>query len=528
MRKISIVSLVGFASILLLPSLSSAANETLSCNPRPNLESLDSVVEQAKDDDLVERSDVSNVLRYIGRALSDLSWYERYTERGRESSALRKLDAYKEHLADLEVSVQELGNNESVPSEIYDTVSALFSSAQACSTQDDSPELTPTPSPKPALTPPPTPLPSLSPSPAPTIPAEPPVEHPLMLLFVDDNNDIQAAMRNGTEWETDRVDNPHGSVIESLDAARDNQGNVHVSYRGSNPGKEDYEQSDLYYATNASGRWRKEEIFESDGRIGVTAIEVDDSNAVHIVYGFYPADAPKDGQLWYITNETGSWEKTLIDENGAINNGAIALDSSGNVHTAYTNLRTHFGDNAIRYARRDENGEWSKERVVDFNFHLPDISIAIDSNDTVHLAYARFDPGQLHYLIKNNGGWSNELIRTWTTSAFQTVRLVLDADDMPHLILSDVDFAPNVTGLLYYTKPADAWVVETVPVNNPAGSSSKPTLLVGNDGQSASVSFGSIFGNALQYAERNNGVWSVAPLTERNDPVEGAYPILVK
>ena len=190
------------------------------------------------------------------------------------------------------------------------------------------------------------------------------------------NSDLKYATNATGSWVKETVDNtgPHTSL------ALDSQDKVHISYY-------DDTNDDLKYATNTTGSWVTETV--DNTYVGIsTSLAIDSQDKVHISYdNLYPA-YPYFG-IWYATNATGSWVRGVlemavasVDAGSAI---SLALDSQGKVHISYNggDLYDFYNDDGLKYTT-NATGSWVTETVYGVSSYN---SLAIDSQDKVHISY---------------------------------------------------------------------------------------------------------------------------------------------
>ena len=95
--------------------------------------------------------------------------------------------------------------------------------------------------------------------------------------------------------------------------ATDASGKVHISYY-------DYDNSNLKYATNASGAWVTTTV-DSDGVVGLyTSIAIDSGVKVHISYYDYD-----NYDLKYARNASGAWVTATVDSSALCVNNSWTL-----------------------------------------------------------------------------------------------------------------------------------------------------------------------------------------------------------
>ena len=155
---------------------------------------------------------------------------------------------------------------------------------------------------------------------------------------------------NAANWSISTIDSA-GDVGYHTSLALDSNNKVHISYW-------DRTNEDLKYATNASGSWVVTTL-DSDGKVGeFSSLALDSNNKVHISYYDY---THKD--LKYATNAlngscNNGWYCTTVDSNGDVGYfSSLALDSNNKVHISY-----YYYDGTKGYLKYATNasssGEW--------------------------------------------------------------------------------------------------------------------------------------------------------------------------
>ncbi|MGB1233839.1 MAG: Ig domain-containing protein, partial [Poseidonia sp.] len=125
-------------------------------------------------------------------------------------------------------------------------------------------------------------------------------------------------------------------------------------------------------------------IIDSDGNVGeYTSIAIDSNGFKHISY--YGG-----GDLKYATDTSGSWVVTTVDTSARRESTSIAIDSNDAVHISYQ------GSGNLKYATCSSScataSNWDLVSVDTTSTNVGEYgSIAIDSNDTIHISY--FDNG---------------------------------------------------------------------------------------------------------------------------------------
>lgn len=244
-------------------------------------------------------------------------------------------------------------------------------------------------------------------------------------------------------WLIEEVD----SVGRYTSIATDSNNKAHISYQY---------YGNLNYATNAWGSWG---IFRIDlgseyGDTGYyTSIAIDSNNKVHISY------YDKEDRLRYATNASGSWVTRTVDSNLGLNRSfrdepgtSIAIDSNNRVHISYPKISgsTVF----IRYAT-NKNGYWTTETVYSYSgdiMYLYPPSIAIDSSNKVHIAFTFCDYvyDYLYYATNASGNWAISWLPPYSGYPGLFPSMAIDFNNKVHITHSEWTY-----GRLWYTTNAN-------------------------------------------------------------------------
>lgn len=146
---------------------------------------------------------------------------------------------------------------------------------------------------------------------------------------------IKIAYKENDKWNI--VDIDGGSVKHHV--ATDVNGFIHIVYQKSSPKDSDkYVDGlhDLYYASNATGSWKKTKVQEGGlGEVGDTGtfprMTIDSQGRIHLVY-----TANRDDLIYArkVSNES-PWEFSVIDDMGGVIYPWIEVDHTGNAFVAY-------------------------------------------------------------------------------------------------------------------------------------------------------------------------------------------------
>jgi hypothetical protein len=176
------------------------------------------------------------------------------------------------------------------------------------------------------------------------------------------------------------------------------------------------------------------------------ALTTDSGNIPHIVY----FDDANDN-LKYATVKEGSWRLQSMDSPNADGlYGSIVVDGADNPHTVRYILSAKY----ITYMYYTGSTWDPAAFIADVN--VGGTSIAMDSTQTVHLAYFDKFTNELRYAVVSGNAFVTQVIGNGTPDG-GSFPLVLGADDAPHIAYYDAN-----QGLLYVSNEGGSWVAQVV------------------------------------------------------------------
>ncbi|MEP7198817.1 MAG: hypothetical protein ABI874_03265, partial [Chloroflexota bacterium] len=225
--------------------------------------------------------------------------------------------------------------------------------------------------------------------------------------------------------------------------------------------------------------------------IGDQGLRVDSTGRAHAAY---VGDA-----VYYAHEVSGTWQVEMVDAAPAtIYSGtyqplpALALDANDTPHLAYLNA----SDQSVIYARKTLSG-WLTQTVATAtggNIINYETAIALDKSGRPRIVYA--EQGTLYYAQWTGSSWQVELVDNtgWSEEYFS---LALDANDAPHI---SYFYAFGVTAhIRYATKVGNYWVAEFVDTSGFLGEFNSIAL---DNGGTPHVSYLDYTHNQLKYARR--------------------------
>ena len=169
-----------------------------------------------------------------------------------------------------------------------------------------------------------------------------------------------------------------------------------------------------------------------------TDIAVDSNDKIHITYWIQDLNS---SSLIYITNRSGAWLKTTIDTHTTVYGSgfavlSLAIDSNNKIHISYRDPSV----NEIKYAT-NISGQWAIYTIDNGK----DLSLAIDSNNKAHIVYVGISGG-LIYTTNVSGTWQNSLADSGGTQP----SLSLDINNKAHISYissGSAKYVTNISGL---------------------------------------------------------------------------------
>ena len=222
-------------------------------------------------------------------------------------------------------------------------------------------------------------------------------------------------------------------VIDSNDA-------VHISYY-------DATNDDLKYATCSSGcttasNWNDVSVDTTGNAGSWNSIAIDSNDAVHISY----RDSTNN-YLKYATCSSGctsvsNWNDVTVDTGNVGHYTSITTDSNDAVHISYYDL----ANKDLKYATCSSGcttaSNWNDVSVDTTGYVGSWNSIAIDSNDAVHISYRESTNDDLKYATCSSGcttasNWNEFAVDTDNVGHYTSI--AIDSNDAVHISYFDLD-----------------------------------------------------------------------------------------
>ena len=268
------------------------------------------------------------------------------------------------------------------------------------------------------------------------------------ISYVENYDDLKYATcssgcTTASNWDIVFVDTTDSMSMTSI--AIDSNDALHISYL-------DYTNKDLKYATCSSGctsasNWNNVSIDTTGDSGWYSSIAIDSNDAVHISYYDLSGKNLKYATCSSSCTTASNWDAVLVDTTGYVGLlSSIAIDSNDAVHISYYHIdmpwtNTH---DDLKYATCSSTCTTASNWDIVYVDTTGDVgrysSIAIDSNDAVHISYQDGTNGGLKYATCSSGcatvsNWNNVSV----TSGFGVdyTSIAIDSNDAVRISYRD-------------------------------------------------------------------------------------------
>jgi len=297
-----------------------------------------------------------------------------------------------------------------------------------------------------------------------------------MACSSNDGYDVTFGKRTSNGWEAELVKH-YTCCVESVQMTLDSANTPHIVAL-------DYGEWHFDYFTKVNGEWIEDTIDDNGGAKGFIDIDVDNNGIPNVVYnrftdatGYYSTT-----QLNFARLINGEWVIEKVDIHVGIHDPiSIRVDEKNRPHIAYGDSpSTKHGVGTVKYAVKD-NGKWTVETVDENAYWFESPSVAIDSDNEPHIAYAgrNGEDDCIKYANRNNGEWEITILEMDGGFYEDTVALTIDSEDDPHILFNDYNglrYSEREDGVWYfdyvYFKDTD-WYFKSIELD----SNDKPRLL---------------------------------------------------
>ena len=253
---------------------------------------------------------------------------------------------------------------------------------------------------------------------------------------------------------------------------RDSNSNLYVVYSDTGAGS----QMNIFLAksTDQGQTWTSEAVTTDDSNWqGGPSIAIDGEDNIHVVWNGYTTNSPANNQIRY-RKYTSSWqpiEELTTEANRPQEYPSIAIDSQDNIHVAWDGNTAGSPVNyQIRYRKYTSSWQAIEEITSNANFDQIWNSIAIDSQDNIHVvwrgAVSGLNASQIRYRERTNS-WQPIVELTNDNNNWQdSPAIAIDSQDNIHVVWYGNTVGSPVNNQIRYRKYTSSWqAIEEITSN---------------------------------------------------------------
>src|SRR3989304_2966327 len=225
------------------------------------------------------------------------------------------------------------------------------------------------------------------------------------------------------------------------------------------------------------------------------SIAIDKDNRLHAAYG--------GDHLYYAYFDGVKWQHETLDNYPGVGEFAsIAIDSNNKVHISYYDSTFRI----LKYAT-NATGTWATYVIDNKQFVGYGTSIALDSNNSVHIGY--YGDKDLRYAANASGSWVISIVdNAGDVGSYPSIAVY--SNNKVHIIYLDSNDLNNLH-LKYATDETGQWVISTID-SKVKGS----TSISVDSNKKVHISYQGGDKNNLKYATNASGPWDITIV----DPTE--------
>lgn len=187
----------------------------------------------------------------------------------------------------------------------------------------------------------------------------------------------------------------------------------------------------VFVAWNGIG-WEIQPVTTVGDQGEYNSLVVDPDGTPHVAF---TADDPSNSVKYACRDQYGDWQVSLVDTPPGNPAGiSLAIDDGGFPHISYST------PSEIRYAHL-EGSSWTVEIVdaIDTGLNELDTSLALDQFGYPHIAHCMCSGDSLMYSVNQGGGWETEAVCAISPDMSGDPDLALDSMGRPHIAFSSED-----------------------------------------------------------------------------------------
>jgi hypothetical protein len=279
----------------------------------------------------------------------------------------------------------------------------------------------------------------------------------------------------GTSWLKKRLSWNSGVSIYP-DISTDSGKGLHVVWEDSSSGS--YE---IHYkkSTNRGTSWTSKQLTSGSTGCGamLPSITTDTNDNIHVVWY---SDTSGNMEVYYMksTNAGSTWTtKRLTWNAGESRTPAIATDTNNRIYIVWYD-DTPGNSEIFLKKSTDEGKTWTTQRLTWTSDASATPSIAVDSNNFIHIVWHDYTPGNwdIYYKKSTNGGtsWTSKRL-TWNLSDSEWPKVTTDSNNNIHVVWDEESPGNNEVFYKRSTNGGMNWTMKRLTWNS--GASEFPKII---------------------------------------------------
>jgi len=285
-----------------------------------------------------------------------------------------------------------------------------------------------------------------------------------------------------------------------------------------------YNQVYASYSTNDGETWTEEQLTNVSGNQYYPSIAIDSQDNIHVVWrGYGWGSNTNRNNIRYRKRTSSGWQshEAVTDISYHQYDPAIAVDSQDNIHAVWCGggWGTNTSYNNIQYRKRTSSGWQTQESVTDTNNNQSRPAIAIDSNDNVHVVWQGKGWGtntandDIQYRKRTSSGWQTQEDVTDKTDYQQSPSIAIDSNDDIHVVWYGYGWGTNTSyyNIRYRKRTSSGWQSHEA-VTDKDNNQYDPTIAIDKNDNIHVVWHGQGWGSNpsyynIQYRKRTSSGW---------------------
>jgi hypothetical protein len=205
----------------------------------------------------------------------------------------------------------------------------------------------------------------------------------------------------------------------------------------------------IYYGTNASGSWVLERATSDVGSYPSLALDSADKASIA-----YVSDSFSPG-VYHLTNASGTWASTQVTTAAHEGTVSIGIDAEDTIRIAFSRYAPE-GYGIFMRSRTKTGTTWTETRISSGSDQAP--ALAIDGANAVHVAWQRYtgSPG-VYYATNKSGGFVTSQVTDWGLDSQPAISLNPAGDPYIALRRSDADSSYTDQIAVFRLDPSWGW-----------------------------------------------------------------------